>query len=77
MAKFCVKCGTPLGSGPFCVKCGVTRHSAVTENPSSGSFENHRAGGRCPQAVHMVGDGIIKSGLSSCSRSCCSSCSVI
>ena len=26
---------------------------------SSGSFENHRAGGRRPQAVHMVGDGII------------------
>jgi hypothetical protein len=23
MAKFCVKCGAPLSTGPFCVKCGA------------------------------------------------------
>jgi hypothetical protein len=29
MAKFCVKCGTPLGSGPFCVKCGADARSVA------------------------------------------------
>ncbi len=29
MAKFCVKCGTRLGSGPFCVKCGADARSVV------------------------------------------------
>jgi hypothetical protein len=30
MAKFCVKCGTPLGSGPFCVKCGADARAVAT-----------------------------------------------
>ncbi len=29
MAKFCVKCGTPLGTGPFCVKCGADARSVA------------------------------------------------
>ena len=29
MAKFCVKCGTSLGSGPFCVKCGADARSVA------------------------------------------------
>ena len=38
MAKFCVKCGTPLGSGPFCVKCGADARSvtqSVQPQPAS------------------------------------------
>jgi hypothetical protein len=38
MAKFCVKCGTPLGSGPFCVKCGADTRSiaqSVQSQPAS------------------------------------------
>ena len=27
MAKFCVKCGSPLTSGPFCTKCGADARS--------------------------------------------------
>jgi hypothetical protein len=30
MAKFCVKCGSPLGTGPFCVKCGADMRNIVT-----------------------------------------------
>ena len=30
MGKFCVKCGTPLNSGPFCVKCGADMRSVGT-----------------------------------------------
>ncbi len=29
MAKFCVKCGAPLGAGPFCVKCGAHIRNVV------------------------------------------------
>jgi hypothetical protein len=29
MAKFCVTCGTPLGTGPFCVKCGADARSVA------------------------------------------------
>ena len=36
MAKFCVKCGAPLGAGPFCVKCGADMHSlAESAQPQS------------------------------------------
>ncbi len=38
MAKFCVECGTPLGSGPFCVKCGADARSvaqSVQPQPAS------------------------------------------
>ena len=38
MAKFCVKCGTPLGTGPFCVKCGADARSvsqSVQPQPTS------------------------------------------
>jgi hypothetical protein len=38
MAKFCAKCGTPLGSGPFCVKCGADARSvaqSVQPQPAS------------------------------------------
>jgi hypothetical protein len=34
MAKFCVKCGTPLGSGPFCVKCGADARAVATTAPA-------------------------------------------
>lgn len=33
MAKFCVKCGTPLDSGPFCVKCGADTRSVANSVP--------------------------------------------
>lgn len=33
MAKYCVKCGTPLDSGPFCVKCGADTRSAAQSVP--------------------------------------------
>jgi hypothetical protein len=36
MAKFCVKCGAPLGAGPFCVKCGAdTRQMAGSPQPQA------------------------------------------
>jgi hypothetical protein len=38
MANFCVKCGTPLGSGPFCVKCGAdARRVAQSVQPQPAS----------------------------------------
>jgi hypothetical protein len=38
--------------------------------------ENYCAAGRLPHAVHMIGDGIMKSGSSSLAMSCCNSPSV-
>lgn len=39
MAKFCVKCGTPLDSGPFCVKCGAdARNVAQSIQPQPASM---------------------------------------
>lgn len=38
MAKFCVKCGSPLMSGPFCTKCGADVRSmsqSVQPQPTS------------------------------------------
>jgi hypothetical protein len=32
MAKFCVKCGAPLGTGPFCVKCGADARNVAQSN---------------------------------------------
>lgn len=29
MANFCVKCGSPLATGPFCVKCGADARSVA------------------------------------------------
>ncbi len=33
MAKFCVKCGAPLGAGSFCVKCGADMRNVAEPAP--------------------------------------------
>jgi len=35
MAQFCVKCGSPLGTGHFCVKCGADMRNIVTPGVDS------------------------------------------
>ena len=35
MANFCVKCGSPLTSGPFCTKCGARIESEIPAQPAA------------------------------------------